>query len=140
MSQDFLQQYGVKGQKWGVRKYQNEDGTLTAEGQARYGNVILGIGVVDESPEASQIPDEEVFQTALDGNPILKDVQGIIDPAQVKHVFFRFQPEVIQFYNDDQTDDYNGNWNGLAEDIAREIFINRRWDIQFCTASKKENA
>jgi len=30
---------GVKGQKWGIRRYQNEDGTLTAEGKAKYGNV-----------------------------------------------------------------------------------------------------
>lgn len=28
--------WGVKGMKWGVRRYQNEDGTLTAAGKARY--------------------------------------------------------------------------------------------------------
>jgi len=28
--------HGIKGQKWGVRRYQNADGTLTAEGMARY--------------------------------------------------------------------------------------------------------
>lgn len=27
---------GTKGMKWGVRRYQNEDGTLTASGKARY--------------------------------------------------------------------------------------------------------
>ena len=27
--------YGVKGMKWGVRKYQNADGTLTAKGKKR---------------------------------------------------------------------------------------------------------
>lgn len=31
-----LYHHGVKGQKWGVRRYQNEDGTLTAEGRSRY--------------------------------------------------------------------------------------------------------
>lgn len=31
--------YGILGQKWGVRRYQNEDGTLTAAGRARiYGS------------------------------------------------------------------------------------------------------
>lgn len=34
-SNDFLQHYGVKGMKWGVRRYQNADGTLTDEGRAR---------------------------------------------------------------------------------------------------------
>ena len=37
-----LYHYGVKGQRWGYRKYQNEDGTLTAEGKARYGIDVNG--------------------------------------------------------------------------------------------------
>ena len=34
-----LYHHGIKGQKWGIRRYQNEDGSLTAEGKARYGTV-----------------------------------------------------------------------------------------------------
>lgn len=30
-----LYHYGIKGQKWGVRRYQNADGTLTAAGRKR---------------------------------------------------------------------------------------------------------
>lgn len=30
-----LSHYGIKGQKWGVRRFQNSDGTLTPEGKAR---------------------------------------------------------------------------------------------------------
>lgn len=36
--QNYLMHHGVKGQKWGLRRFQNEDGTLTAEGRARYGD------------------------------------------------------------------------------------------------------
>lgn len=32
-----LYHYGVKGQKWGIRRYQNPNGTLTEEGKVRYG-------------------------------------------------------------------------------------------------------
>ena len=32
-----LYHHGIKGQKWGIRRYQNSDGTLTAAGKARYG-------------------------------------------------------------------------------------------------------
>ena len=32
----YLVHFGIPGQKWGVRRYQNPDGTLTEEGKARY--------------------------------------------------------------------------------------------------------
>ena len=31
-----LRHHGIKGQRWGVRRYQNADGSLTAAGQRRY--------------------------------------------------------------------------------------------------------
>ena len=33
----YLKHYGVPGQSWGKRRYQNPDGSLTAEGRAHYG-------------------------------------------------------------------------------------------------------
>lgn len=35
---DELYHHGIKGQKWGMRRYQNEDGTLTPAGKERYGS------------------------------------------------------------------------------------------------------
>ena len=35
-----LYHWGIKGQKWGVRRYQNEDGSLTDAGRKRYGQGI----------------------------------------------------------------------------------------------------
>ena len=32
-----LRHHGIKGQKWGVRRFQNEDGSLTGAGRKRYG-------------------------------------------------------------------------------------------------------
>lgn len=42
-----LQHSGVKGMRWGVRRYQNRDGTLTAAGKKRY------------AKEAARLKDEE---------------------------------------------------------------------------------
>ena len=36
MNADELKHYGVKGMKWGVRRFQNSDGSLTADGKKRY--------------------------------------------------------------------------------------------------------
>lgn len=36
-SEDFIEHHGIKGMKWGVRRFQNADGSLTQEGIARYG-------------------------------------------------------------------------------------------------------
>lgn len=32
-----LYHFGIKGQKWGIRRYENADGTLTEAGKKRYG-------------------------------------------------------------------------------------------------------
>lgn len=41
---DYLSHHGIKGQKWGLRRFQNEDGTYTKEGKARR-NAAIGAGL-----------------------------------------------------------------------------------------------
>ena len=48
---DELQHWGIKGQKWGVRRYQNNDGSLTPEGKKRY---------TDYKSEAKKMSDQEL--------------------------------------------------------------------------------
>ena len=36
MNENYLAHYGIKGMKWGVRRYQNADGSLTAKGKRHY--------------------------------------------------------------------------------------------------------
>lgn len=36
MNNDYIMHWGIRGQKWGVRRYRNPDGTLTDAGKRRY--------------------------------------------------------------------------------------------------------
>ena len=55
---DELQHHGTKGMKWGVRRYQNKDGSLTAAGRFRYGASKVGekvSGVVKKKLEERRV-------------------------------------------------------------------------------------
>lgn len=101
-----------------------------------FGNVKLKVTLRNADKED---PYFEIYETIFRGNPHFKDMKIVADQAGGKHAYARFYPEVLQFYNDDLTD-YNGNWSGLAHEIAREIFAGSTdASMNFCTASVQEN-
>ena len=55
---EYLAHHGILGMKWGVRRYQNKDGTLTPEGRKRYGD-----GDTDSSNESVDVKKARVLKS-----------------------------------------------------------------------------
>lgn len=49
-----LYHHGIKGQKWGVRRYQNKDGSLTPAGKKRYGDAADVVSAKTEYKKAKK--------------------------------------------------------------------------------------
>lgn len=84
---DELIHWGVLGMKWGIRRYQNADGSLTAEGRRRYSNSDGSINnaLVKYDKDRADLADIRInnaYKPGKDGKPSLaekggKEVQGI---------------------------------------------------------------
>lgn len=75
---DYLAHHGILGMKWGVRRYQNKDGTLTAEGR-RHVNTYKTSGEYHKrTQEARKRVDEE-------GNKLIKRSKGLSRDFGGKH-------------------------------------------------------
>ena len=72
MSND-LQHWGIKGMKWGVRRYQNADGSLTPAGKKRYRDESELSGATKKSSSV------EDYQTSL---KTAKSASDTIDAAR----------------------------------------------------------
>lgn len=96
-----------------------------------FGNVTLGIDLYDE--ENAEVNVGALFATLFEGNPKFDAVRVRTDPTNTDWVYVMFQPKVIQFHDDDISD-YNGNWTGLAEEIARDVFAENGRGVFFCTS------
>lgn len=71
----YLAHYGITGQKWGVRRFQNEDRSLTQAGKERYR--VKKTRFQDERGGLTEAGRARVAKTAVNGylNPSVKDLK-----------------------------------------------------------------
>ena len=78
----YLAHHGIKGQKWGVRRFQNKDGTLTPEGMKRYRELVT--------------PDGNYTQKALNEHFDKRVERGVTDYIFGRRINDPFVAQVIR--------------------------------------------
>ena len=102
-----------------------------------FGNISVRNIVYDMENQSGEEYGMSLYQRLFEGNDLVADFKAVMDNLGGKHIYLRFKPEVVQFFDDDLTD-YSGNWSGLAQDIAREVFEGNTYGVNFCTADKED--
>ena len=79
--QTFIAHHGIKGQKWGVRRFQNEDGSLTKAGKERYNE--------QNSPNSSDNSENQKFHLTEKQKKYCKTVAIATGAALVVYAGFK---------------------------------------------------
>ena len=132
----FLAHHGIKGQKWGIRRYQNEDGSLTPEGRERYGG---------ENGDELRRRDEalgriEKYEKENRGKHIGKAIligrsnERTYDMARQFEGDSRFKAYLKSVFDLDYTDVIHFGVSVAGEEIARKLYNDGSLDKDVASA------
>lgn len=101
---DYLAHSGTKGMRWGQRRYQNYDGSLTPEGRKRY-----GIGESRETKRAKKQAEKAkakmAKERAKNNSKKKADIQKVQEEKQKRMEYLRDHPNKIYKYRKELTQD-----------------------------------
>lgn len=72
----YLQHYGIPKMRWGIRRFQNEDGSLTEEGRKRYGKEKKSKIKAEQKEPPKPLTNEEIVNSG-DPNVVLANVSRL---------------------------------------------------------------
>lgn len=122
---DYLEHHGILGQKWGIRRYQNKDGSLTAAGKGRYQN----------RSSTSYTDSKEIY---VDKNPKLRAMYRKAISAKTDEE----KDVLMEKYKDAQIAEQNTeNFKDTVKNMSKAYHYmhdNRNWDQYVAEEYMKE--
>ncbi len=98
--------------------------------EKRFGNVKLAVSVIPANEGESRA---DLFRRAFAGNAAVTGFETIQDVFANEISYVIFEPEVVQFFNDN-LGDVNGLCSTLYQDVANVVFDENHDGVFFCTA------
>ena len=77
-SSDYLYHHGIKGMKWGVRRYQNADGSLTAAGKKRLSKRRPDDIVIKKSTQLNNVGSRQKLKLRGNVKPVVNPLFPLI--------------------------------------------------------------
>lgn len=134
MEQNELYHYGVKGMKWGVRRYQNKDGTLTAAGKAKFGNDITQRKVRHVRKQVQAGLDSKT----IDMTPYNKKVNKEMLKTKEHKDMERARKQLESLYKDAEKQGYSRDQVVLGPTLAKHYTnINNAYDRKIMQIGQK---
>jgi hypothetical protein len=122
---DVLCHYGVPGMRWGVRRYQNKDGTLTEKGRIKYKEIISSQNIKKQDLEAKESDKKHLQKTpsivtnVSKGTDIIKKGTQIYRIGNSGESIDRKRKYVSITDYDRGT--YSGSWEYLPLDMNKNV-------------------
>lgn len=125
MASNELNHSGIKGMRWGVRRFQNKDGSLTPEGKKRYDNT----------------PDKNTDDTSEDFKKARAKTVSQMSDKELQDAVTRLQREKL--YSDlnkpkiSKGQEYINKFGNKLADKAIEVAANKIGEKVFSTVADK---
>ena len=90
MERSELKHWGIKGMKWGVRRYQNKDGSLTPAGKKRYSDGSTSSSSTSKSSQTSQQPKKKTVSEMSD-----QELRDTFNRLRLEQDYAKLNPEKV---------------------------------------------